>query len=886
MRTFVALVAGVCVAGSAVAMDVALTVQETAGVARVKAPCRSGIPLLPGAVKDEKKLRLLDDKGAEVPAQFRVINRRDAGDIEWVCLDFLADAPANGSSVYHLTDTGPPRPVERPVTVDDAADAIRVNVGPLALAVSKKSFTGLGQVLLAVNGGLEPASPGGALTIKGVDGRTYSSATDLTGPLDVTLEEQGPLHVVVRIDGQMRCMTADGNRHFYPTYDLQKKTYDREGVAIDNKDGSLGFTVRLHLWKDQPAVHAFVTMRNLDGHTADWTDAKIQFAQYYGQTARHPKNFVVDAINFDVSLPASPARSYAIGGGIDGTERLETHAGDLAEAKGAVVLYQDSSASWNWQAGTGRIWDERLRKNIEFMKRTWRETARAKGEDEEAAEAKAPPFYEYSPFIFHDLICKRDGGSFMGYRLWKGAPELVAGSHSGFNAAGVHAGEGMRAPGWIETSDGRCTVGAGCRWFWQMYPKSLELRPDKLTIGLWSQYLPRGHVFEGRIHRTHDLLFTFRPAARAGDGGAPHAAFSQRLIATPTPRHNLACGAYGDFMLPSPQEWPRYEKSALAAVQPWLDETLNPGFASGIEIEREKGEHFDVWRFGDSQKNSWHSFGQYQELDVPYCLMVHYARTGDLRFYRAAEEAGRMLLDIPAHGGGYGHQKGEPSHYYVYGPLLFANVTAEPFLRDAIVHSHRIVNPKPWHLRSFAITMWSNWAMYFGFPESPDRAAWLAAMQADLDYWKANQKADGSMGGMDRASQPFFLGLASDAMGRYCESFPADKESRQALVRAMQEWMDHIESLPADARKKLTDDAMEKTCANGFAFATRFSGDPAFLEFAARNFVRDESFPTHYRNGVCSAKAYSETASAHRLIQVFMHDWDKRRHPEKYGDPP
>ena len=38
--------------------------------------------------------------------------------------------------------------------------------------------------------------------------------------------------------------------------------------------------------------------------------------------------------------------------------------------------------------------------------------------------------------------------------------------------------------------------------------------------------------------------------------------------------------------------------------------------------------------------------------------------------YRTAEEVGRMLLDIPAHGGGYGHQKGEPSHYYAFGPLL------------------------------------------------------------------------------------------------------------------------------------------------------------------------------------------------------------------------
>ena len=81
------------------AMDVVLKVQETAGVPRVADPVRNGIPLVPGALQDEKKLRLLDAKGAEVPAQFRVITRRvDATgptrDIEWVCVDFLADGGA------------------------------------------------------------------------------------------------------------------------------------------------------------------------------------------------------------------------------------------------------------------------------------------------------------------------------------------------------------------------------------------------------------------------------------------------------------------------------------------------------------------------------------------------------------------------------------------------------------------------------------------------------------------------------------------------------------------------------------------------------------------------------------------------------------------------
>jgi hypothetical protein len=90
--------------------------------------------------------------------------------------------------------------------------------------------------------------------------------------------------------------------------------------------------------------------------------------------------------------------------------------------------------------------------------------------------------------------------------------------------------------------------------------------------------------------------------------------------------------------------------------------------------------------------------------------------------------------------------------------------------------------------------------------------------------------------------------------------------------------MEHLEKQTPEARKTL----MDKTTANGFAFATRFSGDPKYLNFAAEHLVLDERFPTWYRTGVSSAKNWSETVASHRLIQVFMHDLDKRRNPEPY----
>lgn len=876
-----AMLAGMATGGTVRAMEVALTVREPAGVARVQDPCRSGIPLAPGALTDAAKLRLLDAGGREVPAQFRVINRRPAGDVEWVCVSFLADVPANGSAVYRLTDGGPAKAPDNPLAVKQSDSAIEVITGPLKLLLPKTALAGLGQVWLDRNADGrfaddELASGGGALVVKGVDGRTYSSVSDLAAPPAVSVEESGPLHAVIRVDGEMKVQSADGKEHTYPTYDGSARTVNPEGVRQTNKDGKLGFTVRLHVWKGQTAVRAFVTMRNLAGWSLDWTERKIQFGSYYADSCQKPGNWLVDAVTFDLDLQTAGPLAYRIGGGVEGSE---VHTGRLGAARDAVVLYQDSSAGWRWQAATGHVFDERLTRNIAFMKDKAREKAREEARDPELAASNALPFHEFVSYEFEELMKKRDGNSFMGYRLFTNAPALQPGSGSSFADLGPAAAEGQRAPGWIEADDGRTAVVAGCRWFWQTFPKSLELRaPGRLSVGLWSQYFPRGHLFEGTIHKTHEVLFDFRSCGPAVRGADRFAAFAHRLIATPDPRHNLASRVYGDFMLPTPGAWTNFEASALAAVEPWLDRAKNPGWASGIEIEREKYDNYDVWKFGDSVKGGWHYFGQYLELDVPYCLMVHYARTGDRRFFDAAEEAVRSLLDIPAHGGGYGHQNGESSHYYVYGPLLYANADGAPFLRDAIRHAHRTTPIRAWHLRSFAIVMWSNWAMYQGFEE--DRPLHRAAMDAALDWWTKNQKPDGSMVGMSRTSQAFFLGMGGDALGRYAESFPEDKQRREALVKAMREWMTHLLSLQEEQRRPLLD----KTCANAFAYASRFSGDPAFLRFAEESLVRDDRFPTHYRTGISSAKNWSETMGAHRLVQVFLHDIGKQKQPDRYGE--
>ena len=847
------------------AFEVELKVTETAGVTRVGAPCHSGVPLPPGAVADEGKLRLLDAAGKPTPAQFRVLSRRQTGDIAWVAVSFLTDVRANGTVTYRLTDIGGTAPVGKPLKITEDGESVTVVTGPLRAVLAKTAFGGLGEVWLDRNGDGafapdEKAATGGALVVEGMDGRTYRSIKDLSGPVRVSFEERGPIRAVVRIDGKIKAQSADGKSHSHPHREFSRgKMNQNPDVVLQNTDASLGFTVRLHFWQGSSQVRAFVTISNLKGISHTRRDMKIRYGDYYAEAIRKGGNVLVDGIELELDLPQAERVDYRIGGGNDGDQ---THEGQLAGADSGVTLYQESAASWLWQAGSGKIFDPRLKKNKEFM-------ATLEGKN------KGKAYFEYSDLWYNQLNQLRDGLTIMGYRLYPTANAITPGSASSHAGLGKAAGEGMRAPGWLELDDGKTAVTVGCRWFWQMSPKHLRARPGRISIGLWSQLVDRGHLFEGKLHKTHELMFDFRASKTTPAAAQRFAAFDDTLLAVPNAKYLLASRAYGDFMLLNPKEWPKFERSALTAVVCGVDPALNPGHDSSFEIEREKYDHYGVWRFGDHAKGGYHHFSQYLELDVPYCLMVHFARTGDLRFYREAEIACRQLLDVPAHGGGHGHQKGEASHFYTTGPLLYAFTAGEQWLLDSVLTSYKVANTSPWHLRSFGVTMWSSLDIYAHFPSARQLAR--GKIDGCLTWWKGVQNKDtGHLGGFDRKRQTFFLGLGADAMGRYCETFPDDRDARDRLVSACREWINWIGAADDNTRRQ----ALSPTPANGLAYASRFSGDESFIDFAAKRLVRDGGFLSNFRNGITSGKSWSE--HAHRLTQVFLHDLDKKRHPERY----
>ncbi|MDD4888727.1 MAG: glycoside hydrolase family 127 protein [Phycisphaerae bacterium] len=206
MRAFLVAMATAAISAMALAadLDVPLTVVEPSGIARTDEPVSGGIPLPVGLVKDPATLKLVDDKGAEVPAQFSASNRWGADQsVMWLLVQAQATVPAKGSVVYHLKSGAAAAKAASPVKVTDAADAITVETGKIKFTVSKKRFNLIDSASITAGGKDEqviaPGNGGGSTLTLAADGGVYSSRAE--APQEVVVEESGPMRATIMVRG-------------------------------------------------------------------------------------------------------------------------------------------------------------------------------------------------------------------------------------------------------------------------------------------------------------------------------------------------------------------------------------------------------------------------------------------------------------------------------------------------------------------------------------------------------------------------------------------------------------------------------------------------------------------------------------------------------------
>jgi len=201
------------------------------------------------------------------------------------------------------------------------------------------------------------------------------------------------------------------------------------------------------------------------------------------------------------------------------------------------------------------------------------------------------------------------------------------------------------APGWaaIQNQQGRLCIAV--RDFWQQWPKSLEFSPGGWTVGLFPRFAEgdyadmqpwykHQYLFEGECYRLRTgqarrwdiwLALEHHGQALAEMANAP-------LIPSADPTQALATGVWGDIAPAGAPEMREYDAWA---------ENLFSAYQHAIAVDRDYGAmNWGDW-FGERKVN-WGN----HEYDTSNQMLMQFARTGDPRYFYAADAAARHSTEV------------------------------------------------------------------------------------------------------------------------------------------------------------------------------------------------------------------------------------------------
>ncbi|MEV6761823.1 Tat pathway signal sequence domain protein [Streptomyces sp. NPDC051105] len=167
-----------------------------------------GVPWPMGAFQEDQTFALTDEDGKDVPVQSWPIGYWPDGSLKWT-----AHAVSSGNGKLTLVAGDPAAPAQK-VTVDKSGGTIDVSTGVIGVKIGKNGST---LVKSVTRGSTEIARNGRLVLIRQPEIEDEDQGTVKTerfnGAIDaVTVEQEGPVRAVVRIDGKHR----KGSRSWLP----------------------------------------------------------------------------------------------------------------------------------------------------------------------------------------------------------------------------------------------------------------------------------------------------------------------------------------------------------------------------------------------------------------------------------------------------------------------------------------------------------------------------------------------------------------------------------------------------------------------------------------------------------------------------------------------
>lgn len=187
--------------------ELRLRLEEPTGLVRMAWPVETGLPFKKGDLRDVAMLRVISPDGKNLPVQAKALRMWPDGSVRWAHILFFADLQAQKTDHWRVlwNATLVPARTDEPVRVIQSQGTIAVHTGSLEAQIPTSGKGFLRHV--SVEGEhIQAAGRGATVLVR--DGTGESFEADVAGSGDVSIEEEGPLRTIIRLQGQHRSETG------------------------------------------------------------------------------------------------------------------------------------------------------------------------------------------------------------------------------------------------------------------------------------------------------------------------------------------------------------------------------------------------------------------------------------------------------------------------------------------------------------------------------------------------------------------------------------------------------------------------------------------------------------------------------------------------------
>ncbi len=302
------------------ALDVSLTVRETAGAARQSEIVTTGVPIPKGQLSSDQSAGI-----AGVDGQFETLATWSDGSVKWLLCSFPATVAANGSATFHLVNGGG-NAAAGPLNVTQGAGSVTVTTGPLRFTMKSSGFNLFDEAWIDSNddGSFSAAerivssrATNGSV-IEEPGGNQFSSVGSPS--IEFVVEESGPLRAVIAF----------------------------EGVHAGSSGTHLNFSGRVYAYRGRSDVRVQFSQANMipTDTYANGNQPLCRWLQGQGPVGGTMNSLFMEDLSLVTRVDLAGAPRFAI----QGSPASAVQSGALTTD---ASLYQDSSGGQYWFVSEG-----------------------------------------------------------------------------------------------------------------------------------------------------------------------------------------------------------------------------------------------------------------------------------------------------------------------------------------------------------------------------------------------------------------------------------------------------------------------------------------------------------------------------------------------------